>query len=167
MSIADELERLQQLRVSGAIDENEFLQAKARLLSGSPEVKPAELPELESAWVGTSATEQDARRWGLLLHLSVLAGYAVPIAGIVVPIAIWQMKKDSLPNIDAHGKNAVNWIISLILYLVVSAILAIVVIGVPLLFALAVVAVVFPIVAAIKANNGEVWKYPMSISFLK
>ena len=101
------------------------------------------------------------------MHLSVLAGYAVPIAGIVVPIAIWQMKKDSLPNIDAHGKNAVNWIISLILYLVVSAILAIVVIGVPLLFALAVVAVVFPIVAAIKANNGEVWKYPMSISFLK
>jgi uncharacterized Tic20 family protein len=167
MNIADELEKLRQLRQSGAIDEYEFTQAKAKLLDGSKEAQPAESPPFESAWVGPTSQEQETRRWGLFLHLSVLAGYALPIAGIVVPIAIWQLKKDALPKIDAHGKNAVNWIISLIIYAVVCGILVLAVIGVPMLMALAVVAVVFPIVAAIKANNGEVWKYPIAISFLK
>jgi len=167
MSIADELEKLQQLRQSGAIDEYEFAQAKARVLNGSAEAQPAESPAFESAWVGLGPQELETRQWGLILHLSVLAGYVLPIAGIVVPIAIWQLKKDALPMIDAHGKNALNWIISFIIYAVFCGILVLVAIGVPMLMALGVVAVVFPIVAAIKANNGEVWKYPMAISFLK
>jgi len=167
MSIADELEKLHQLRQSGAIDDYEFGQAKTKVLNGSPDTQPDESPAFESAWVGPSKLEQETRRWGLFLHLSVLAGYALPVAGVVVPIAIWQLKKDSLPTIDAHGKNAVNWLISLIIYAVVCGILAFAFIGIPLLMALGVVAVGFPIVAAIKANNGEVWKYPMAISFLK
>jgi len=167
MSIADELQKLQQLRQSGAIDDFEFALAKAKVLNGPPEVQPDAGAPFESAWVGLTAQEQETRRWGLFLHLSVLAGYALPIAGVVVPIAIWQLKKDSLPTIDAHGKNAVNWLISLIIYAVVCGILAFAFIGIPLLMALGVVAVVFPIVAGIKANNGEVWRYPMAISFLK
>jgi uncharacterized protein len=167
MSIADELQKLERLRQSGTIDDHEFSLAKAKVLADSAEDRPDEPPPFESAWVGLTAREQETRRWGLLLHLSVLAGYALPIAGIVVPIAIWQLKKDALPTIDAHGKNAVNWIISLIVYAVVCGILAFTLIGIPLLMALGVVAVVFPIVAAIKANNGEVWKYPLAISFLK
>jgi uncharacterized Tic20 family protein len=167
MSIADELQKLQQLRQSGAIDDYEFALAKAKVLNGPSEAQPDAAAPFESAWVGPTAQEQETRRWGLLLHLSVLAGYALPIAGVVVPIAIWQLKKDALPTIDAHGKNAVNWLISLGIYAVVCGILAIALIGIPLLMALGVVAVVFPIVAAIKANNGEVWKYPMAISFLK
>ena len=77
------------------------------------------------------------------------------------------MKKPSLPGIDAHGINVINWIISLIVYSVVSAILIFAIIGIPMLMALGLVSVVFPIIAAIKANNGEVWKYPLSISFVK
>jgi uncharacterized Tic20 family protein len=168
MSIADELEKLHQLRQSGAIDDYEFGQAKTKLLNGAPDAKPGETPEIESAWVGPSKQERDTRRWGLFLHLSVLAGYALPIAGIVVPVAIWQLMKDSLPKIDTHGKHAVNWIISLIIYAAIGVILIPVFgLGILLLTALAVIAVVFPIVAAIKANDGEVWKYPLAISFLK
>jgi uncharacterized Tic20 family protein len=168
MGIADELEKLHQLRQSGAIDDYEFAQAKTKLLNGSPDARPDDSVGFESAWVGPSAQEQETRRWGLFLHLSVLAGYALPVAGIVVPIAIWQLKKDSLPKIDTHGKNAVNWIITLIIYAAVCLILLpFFGLGIPLFMALGVVAVVFPIVAAIKANNGEVWKYPASISFLK
>ena len=66
-----------------------------------------------------------------------------------------------------HGKIVVNWIISEILYGVLCVLLLIVVVGLPLLIALLVIAVVFPIVGGIKANNGEVWKYPMSITFFK
>lgn len=114
------------------------------------------------------AQEQETRQWALALHLSVLAGYAVPLAGLIVPILIWQLKKADLPGLDVHGKNAVNWIISHIIYAIVSVILCFACgIGIPLLVALGIVALIFPIIAGIKANEGEVWKYPMAISFLK
>ena len=91
----------------------------------------------------------------------------VPFAGLVLPIVIWQLKKAELPGIDVHGKNALNWILSKLIYMTVCVLLVFAVIGIPLLIALGVVAVIFPIIAAIKASNGEVWKYPLAITFLK
>lgn len=114
-----------------------------------------------------SADSKDARTWAMFLHLSMLANFIVPIAGIVAPIVIWQIKKDEIPSIDSHGKNAVNWIISAVIYSFIGLVLMLVAIGFFLLLALAVVSVVFPVIAGIKANKGEVWKYPLSISFLK
>ncbi len=164
MSIADELQKLQQLRQSGAISDDEFAAAKAKLLSGSPEVQPA---ISEPIRLSPEAQEQETRQWALALHLSVLAGYAVPLAGLIVPILIWQLKKADLPGLDVHGKNAVNWIISHIIYAIVSVILCFACgIGIPLLVALGIVALIFPIIAGIKANEGEVWKYPMAMPFL-
>lgn len=166
MSLADELERLEQLRQSGAIDEEEFSLAKTRILNGSPQLQTGK-PAYDAGGGDAGTLEADTRRWGFLLHLSVLAGFALPIAGLVVPIIIWQLKKPILPGIDVHGVNAVNWIISLMIYTLVSALLVLALIGIPLLIALGLVSIIFPIIAAIKANNGEVWKYPLSISFLK
>jgi uncharacterized Tic20 family protein len=111
--------------------------------------------------------ERQARQWGMFLHLSQFAGYLLPGLGFIAPILIWQMKKAELPELDPHGKNVVNWLISLIIYLAVSSVLAIVLIGIPLLIVLGVLAVVFPIIGAIKANSGETWKYPLTISLLK
>ena len=104
--------------------------------------------------------------WAMILHLSVFAGYLVPIAGLVAPIVIWQVKKAVLPGIDIHGKIVVNWILSGLIYAVIFFLLSFVLIGIPLLIALGVVAVIFPIVGGIKANNGEAWKYPLTIQFL-
>jgi uncharacterized Tic20 family protein len=121
--------------------------------------------ELQNA--SPSGSEQETRLWAMGLHLSQLAGFVVPVAGLIVPLVIWQIKKSDLPGIDAHGKVVANWILSMILYSVVSVILIFVVIGIPLLLALCAVAIAFPIIGGIKANNGEVWKYPLSISFFK
>jgi uncharacterized Tic20 family protein len=167
MNVADELQKLQQLHQSGAINDHEFSLAKAKLLSGPAELHAAPAAHAEPMPPSPAALEQETRQWAMFLHLSVLAGFLVPFAGLAVPIVIWQMKKTDLPGIDVHGKNALNWIISEIIYLAVSAILLFVFIGIPLLIALGLVGVIFPIVAAIKAGNGEVWKYPLSISFLK
>ena len=112
-----------------------------------------------------SSADQETRMWAMLLHLSVFAGYAVPIAGLVAPIVIWQVKKTDLPEIDLHGRNVVNWIISMMLYVVVSGLLVFLLIGIPLLIVLGIVGVAFPIIGAIKANDGEVWSYPLSIEF--
>jgi uncharacterized Tic20 family protein len=68
------------------------------------------------------STEQPAvdnrqvRQWALVLHLSLLAGFIIPLAGMVAPIIIWQLKKEEMPGLDAHGKVVTNWIISSIIY---------------------------------------------------
>jgi uncharacterized Tic20 family protein len=102
----------------------------------------------------------------MFLHLSLLAGFVVPLAGLIAPIVIWQMKKEELPEIDIHGKIVVNWIISEIIYGALCVPLVFLAIGIPLLIVLGILGVVFPIIGAIKANGGDVWKYPLSISFL-
>ena len=109
----------------------------------------------------------NSRQWAMLLHFSLLAGFIVPILGLIVPIVIWQLKKTELPEIDAHGKVVVNWIISAIIYGVACLLLSIIYIGIPFLFVLTALCVIFPIIGGIKANNGELWNYPLSIQFLK
>ena len=109
----------------------------------------------------------DDRQWAMFLHLSQLAGFVVPLAGWVLPIVIWQMKKAEIPGLDAHGKVVANWLISEVIYLTVAVILMFVLIGIPILIVLGIIGVGFPIIGGIKANNGKLWKYPLSIPFLK
>ena len=154
MNISDELEKLRHMRETGTLSEDEYTRAKAALLN--PQGRAPD----------ECARNLQSRQWAMFLHFSLLAGIVVPLAGLVAPIIIWQVKKTEYPELDAHGKIAVNWILSLIIYAVVSALLILVIVGIPLLIALGVLAVVFPIVGGIKANNGEIWKYPLSIQFL-
>ncbi len=111
--------------------------------------------------------DRETRQWAMFLHLSQLAGFLVPFAGLIAPIIIWQLKKEAMPLLDVHGKIVVNWIISMVIYFIVSGILTIVLIGIPLMIVLGLIGIAFPIIGGIKANNGEVWKYPLSINFLK
>jgi uncharacterized Tic20 family protein len=170
MNIADELHKLHELRESGAINNDEYTLAKARILSAQqaapPEPQPIPFAAAAAPEYIAEEKEQQTRLWAMFLHFSVLAGFVLPLAGLILPIVIWQWKKVELPGIDVHGKNAVNWIISAVIYAAGCLILVFVFIGIPLLIALLALFVIFPIVAGIKANQGEVWKYPMAITFL-
>jgi uncharacterized protein len=160
MNIADELQKLQQLYQSGAINEDEYNRAKARILDEKPS---AGAPFLGNLFAGD--LESQTRQWGLFLHLSVLLSFVG--VGIIVPILIWQLKKNDLPGLDVHGKNAVNWIISALIYGLVCVILHFVLIGYILFPILLVLTTIFAIMAGIKAYNGEAWKYPGAIEFFK
>jgi len=103
----------------------------------------------------------------MYLHLSLLAGFAIPLAGFIAPIIIWQVKKDELPEVDVHGKIVTNWIISSLIYTVVSLFLVFLVIGIPCLLVLLILNIAYPIIGGLKANNGEVWHYPMTIRFIR
>jgi len=153
--IAEEIDKLERLRRNGTLSEEEFRLAKQRVIAGDDRAPAANDDEL-------------ARRWAFFLHLSILAGFALPILGLIVPICIWQIKKDEFPSLDRHGKNALNWILSVVIYGSAGALLAFVFVfvGFAILFALAVCGVAFPIMAAIRANDGRFWKYPLSIPFL-
>ena len=110
---------------------------------------------------------QEDKTWGMIIHLSVVAGYAIPLAGIIAPIASWQIKKDELEGIDQHGKNVSRFVISFSIYLAVSIVLIFVLIGIPMVALLGIAMVAFPIIAAIKASNGEIWEYPLAIRFFQ
>lgn len=109
----------------------------------------------------------DEKQMGLFLHLSQLINLFIPLGGVIAPIVLWQMKKDEMPALDAHGKMIVNWFISAFIYTVVSGILTLILIGFLGLLAMAALSVIYPIVGGIKANNGELWEYPLTIKFLK
>ena len=108
----------------------------------------------------------------MLLHLSQLLAFSVvPGFGWAVPIVLWAVGKDKSAKIDQHGKIALNWIVSCLIYMMGAFALCATIIGVvaglPALLALWIMGIVFPIIGATKANNGEVWHYPLCIRFLK
>ena len=111
--------------------------------------------------------QQDERMWAMFCHLSAFAGYIVPLGSILGPLIIWSIKKQEYPSIDAHGKDALNFQISIAIYMIISAIFIIIVVGIFMLIALWVFQTVMIIMASIKANNGEDFKYPLSIQFIK
>jgi hypothetical protein len=116
---------------------------------------------------GMSPDDKETNTWAMILHLSMLSGLVVPLAGLIVPIVIYVLKKDSLPGLKPHGYVVFNWMISAIIYAIISVILLIVVIGGFMLAALALVSLIFPIIGGVKASEGEVWPYPLSIKFFK
>ncbi len=103
----------------------------------------------------------------MLLHLSQLLVFAVPVFGLVVPIVLWALNKDKNPMVDAHGKMVLNWLLSELVYTVASIVLAFVFIGVLTLLAVVALAMIFPIIGGIKAKDGILWQYPLTIPFFK
>ena len=153
MSLADEIQKLNELKQSGAISEQEYQQAKDTLLAKPAPAEPR--PAL------------DVNSWGLFIHLSQFFAVLLPIAGLVVPLILWQIKKDQSEIIDRHGKVVMNWILTEFILLLIIIPFCFILVGFPLLFILGVLGIVFPIIGAIKASDGEVWSYPCSIRFLK
>jgi len=117
---------------------------------------------------GSKEINKDARMWAMLCHLAGLAGIILPASGnIVAPLIIWQIKKEDNPFIDEQGKEAVNFQISMSIYLIASIILSCICIGIPLIIATIIVFFVFTLIAAVKANNGYHYRYPLTMRFIK
>lgn len=111
--------------------------------------------------------EQEERNWAMFCHLSALLGTFIPFGNLVAPLVLWQMKKNESAYVDYHGKEALNFQLSLLLYGLIAAILVLVVIGFVLVWVLIIYSVIIVIIAGIKANEGEYYKYPLNIRFIK
>lgn len=117
---------------------------------------------------GSKEINKNARMWAMICHLAGLAGIILPGAGnIVAPLIIWQIKKDDNPFIDEQGKEAVNFQISMSIYFIASLFLCVICVGAFLLVATIIVFFVFLLIAAVKANNGYHYRYPLTIRFVK
>lgn len=151
MSKYDEIERLGKLRDEGNISQEEYEREKEKILNAAP-------PATKNV---NGDLGMDPKSFALLLHLSSLL---FPLFG---PLVMWLIGKDKDPFVDAHGKSAVNFHISMTIYYIGSLLLMIVFIGVFMIFALVIIQLIFTIIAAVKANNGEHYSYPLTIQFIK
>ncbi len=103
----------------------------------------------------------------MFTHLSAFTVYFTAIGGVVGPLVMWLIKKGEYPFVDEQGKEALNFQISIVIYAVVSAVLTLILIGIVLLIAVGILNIVCIILAAVKAQNGEHYRYPLSIRFIK
>jgi len=129
-----------------------------------PKQEPKEEPKQES--VKATPENRDERMWAMFCHLSGLAGFVFPFGNIIAPLVIWLVKKEEYPMVNEHGKEALNFQISMTIYIIASIILIILVIGIALIIILSLFSLIVIIIASIKANEGEKYKYPITIRFL-
>ena len=157
MSMSDEIQRLEELRANGTLSEEEFREAKAKVIhDGEPGNSGGNSKEIHGV---------ETNLWCAGIHFSQLLNI-FPSAGFIIPIVLWVMGKEKSHEANAHGTNVVNWLISSAIYLVVSCLLLFAVIGIALVPLVLLLMFVFPIIGGIKALNGEYWKYPLTIEFL-
>lgn len=110
---------------------------------------------------------RDSCTMAMICHLSSFSGALglIPLGNIVAPLIVWLLKKDD-PYIDYHGREVLNFQISFIIYYIIAGLLCFVLIGFLILPVLGLINLIFTIVAAVRAKDGERYQYPMTIRFL-
>lgn len=103
----------------------------------------------------------EEKMWAIGAHLGAL------VLGFVAPLVVWLVFKDRSAFLNRHGKEALNFQISLMIYLAVSFVLWLIIIGIVITFGLLIAAVIFMVLATIKAANFEDYRYPATIRFIK
>jgi uncharacterized Tic20 family protein len=108
------------------------------------------------------APDANARQWAMIAHLSALAGLVIGLNWLG-PLIVYLVKKDEHPFIADQSREALNFNISVFIYIIAAAVLILLFIGILLLPAVAIAWLVLTIIAAIRANNGEAYRYPLTI----
>ena len=122
---------------------------------------------METSPPATPVVSPNARTWIVLCHASALLGLLFHFLGhIFGPLIVWLVKRGESTEIDAHGKESLNFQLSMLIYDAVAAILCLVLIGFPILILLWVLNTVFVIIASVKASEGQLYRYPFTIRFI-
>jgi hypothetical protein len=159
-------------RIQGQIEERKIMADNQTQTPPPIEPPPPVVPPSAPPPPGP---ESQARMWNMLCHLSALAGFiGIPLGNILGPLVVWQIKKNEFPSVDIHGKAALNFQITVTIAAVITTMAMwvgfFICIGwllLPVVILICLAGLVFAIIAGIKANNGEDYKYPYSFEFVK
>ena len=177
-----ELERLNNLRQAGKISESEYEDMRQKLMmddsaeysDSSSQKQKADTNSYQNYYQRPNSQMpgnlSDSTYLALMNFLMM-----IPTIGWLAPIIIWIVGRESSQKVDIQGKYIINWMITWFLgsfaLSIISSILAITIVGmvvfIPALIVIGISYFVFPIIGGIKGLNGEVWRYPISIVFLK
>lgn len=129
---------------------------------------PANEPISPAPEQGLSPEKQkESQNFAMFCHLSALAGFIIPFGNVIGPLIFWLIKKDEFPYVDQQGKEALNFQITVLIAAIISSILTLIFIGILMLLALAIGALVLIILASLAASKGEAYRYPFTIRFIK
>ena len=136
--------------------------------SEQPQPPPPEPPQTPAPpGAPPVASPPNARMFAMLCHLSAFAGLFVPFGNVLGPLIVWMVKKQEIPEIDPHGKESVNFQISLSIYMFIAALLILLVVGIFLVIGLAIFWAIVVIIASMRANEGGFYRYPLTIRFIQ
>ena len=108
-------------------------------------------------------TDTNDKLWIVLCHLSVFIG-----AGLLLPLIVYLVTKEDVDSpIPAHAKETLNFHISLFIYMMIGLVTIVIAIGFVIVFVVAIGSIVLAIIGAVRASNGELYKYPLTIRFIK
>ena len=103
----------------------------------------------------------------VITHLSQLVTFVLGFGSLIIPLVLWATQKDRIYKMDEHGKEIVNFQLSILIYVIISIPLILVFgLGILFLILIGILSFVVPIINAIKASNGEIPKYPLSLNFI-
>lgn len=111
--------------------------------------------------------DRDERMWGMLCHLSALSGFIIPFGNIIGPLIVYSMKKDEYSFVADQGKESLNFQISVLVYLAISLVTIVLLIGIMFLLLIPLISLILTVLAAVRANDGEYYRYPFCIRFIK
>lgn len=111
--------------------------------------------------------EKEERNWGMGCHLAALAGFVIPFGNIIGPLIIWLIKRDESDFVNDQGKESLNFQITITILVIIAAILIIVLIGIALLILIGIFSLVMIVLAAVKASEGERYRYPFNIRIIQ
>ena len=106
-------------------------------------------------------SDSDSRMWAMLAHVGGI------VLGFIAPLIVWLMFKERSRFVDEQSKEALNFQITLLIAYIVGSILTVIIIGIIILFAAWIAAIVFGIIAGMAANRGEAYRYPFAIRLIK
>jgi uncharacterized Tic20 family protein len=112
--------------------------------------------------------DRQAQIWGIACHLSALVAITgLPLGHIIGPLVVWLIKRKAHLFINEQGKESLNFQFSMTLYTLVMAPLIYIKIGMVLIFILVVINFILVIIASLRAYQGETFRYPLKIRFIK
>jgi uncharacterized protein len=168
--LTDEIEKLRILHQEGELSTDEYEAAVQQLIK-----QPAlnlSVPKVINE--NSSRTDKPSELMGLsvkdyvvLMHLSQYAGFLIPLGGMIIPIVMWSIGREASADVDKHGREITNWIISLTIYWIVSIGLCCLFIGFPLIVGLIIAGLILPVVAALSSTKGEIYRYPLTMRLIK
>ncbi len=110
--------------------------------------------------------QRSSRTWATLLHLSGLIGFFLSPLGVLLPLAIWASLRRQDAQIDLQGRLALNFQLSMLLYLIVGVVLLLLMPGVVVIVFVAAAQIYCSVTAAVRAARGEAYAYPLSLRFI-
>ena len=113
------------------------------------------------------AAGEAVRNTAAVAHLSTFAGLVIPFGSVIGPLAVWLTRRHRDPFIDQAGREALNFGISIAIYGAVVLVAALMLVGIPLLIAGMIAWVVLASLAAVKASQGQAYRYPLTLRLVR